>query len=54
MSKVSLKPGTMLNPLPAVMVSCSYGEMDNVLTIAWTGIINSDPPITYLDFRTSS
>ena len=53
MSKVSLKPGTMLNPLPAVMVSCSDGEVDNVLTIAWTGIINSDPPITYVSVRKS-
>ena len=53
MAKVSLKPGTMLNPLPAVMVSCSDGEVDNVLTIAWTGIINSDPPITYVSVRKS-
>lgn len=53
MAKVSLKPGTMLNPLPAVMVSCSDGKVDNVLTIAWTGIINSDPPITYVSVRKS-
>lgn len=53
MAKVSLKPGTMLNPLPAVMVSCSYGDLDNVLTIAWTGIINSEPPITYVSVRKS-
>lgn len=53
MAKISLKPGTMLNPLPAVMVSCSDGKADNVLTIAWTGIINSDPPITYVSVRKS-
>ena len=53
MAKVSLKPGTMLNPLPAVMVSCSDGDLDNVLTIAWTGIINSEPPITYVSVRKS-
>ena len=53
MAKVSLKPGTMLNPLSAVMVSCSDGEVDNVLTIAWTGIINSDPPVTYVSVRKS-
>ena len=41
--KVIMKPGTMLNPLPVVLVSCSDGERDNLITIAWTGIINSDP-----------
>ncbi|MDY6037518.1 MAG: flavin reductase family protein [Eubacterium sp.] len=53
MAKISMKPGTMLNPVPAVMVSCSDGERDNILTIAWTGIINSDPPLTYVSIRKS-
>ena len=40
----------MLAPLPAVMVSCGSVEKgtDNIITIAWTGIINSDPPRTYV------
>ena len=40
----------MLAPLPAVMVSCGSTEKGtgNIITIAWTGIINSDPPRTYV------
>ena len=50
MPKKSLRPGAMLAPLPAVMVSCGSLEdgTDNIITIAWTGIINSDPPRTYV------
>jgi len=51
MSKTSFKPGTMLNPVPAVMVSCSDGEKDNIITVAWTGIVNSEPPMTYVSVR---
>ena len=51
MGKVSLNPGTLLAPLPAVMVSCSNGKEDNIITIAWTGIINSDPAMTYISVR---
>lgn len=53
MSKVTFKPGTMLNPVPAVMVSCGHNEEQNIITIAWTGIINSEPPITYVSIRKS-
>lgn len=53
MAKISMKPGTMLNPVPAVMVSCGSGEASNIITIAWTGIINSDPPMTYISVRKS-
>lgn len=51
MSKQSFKPGAMLNPVPVVMVSCGSGEEVNIITIAWTGIINSDPPMTYISVR---
>lgn len=51
MSKITFKPGTMLNPVPAVMVSCGEGDEKNIITIAWTGIINSDPPMTYVSVR---
>ena len=51
MTKVSWKPGTMLFPLPPVMVTCGDMEKHNVLTIAWTGIINSEPPMTYISVR---
>ena len=53
MAKIEMKPGTMLNPVPAVMVTCGNGEQANIITIAWTGIINSDPPITYVSVRKS-
>ena len=51
MGKVVFRPGTMLNPVPAVMVSCGDMEKHNIITIAWTGIINSDPPLTYISVR---
>ncbi len=51
MSKRSFKPGTMLNPVPVVMVSCGSGDEKNIITIAWTGIVNSDPPMTYVSVR---
>lgn len=54
MSKVTFKPGTMVYPVPAVMVSCgSTEETYNIITIAWTGIINSEPPMTYISVRKS-
>lgn len=54
MDKVSFKPGTMLNPVPVVMVSCGGQTSEyNIITIAWTGIINSEPPMTYVSVRKS-
>lgn len=53
MSKKSMKPGTMLNPLPVVMVTCADGNKKNIITIAWTGIVNSEPPMTYISVRKS-
>ena len=51
--KVTLKPGALLGPVPAVMVSLGTGEEQNILTISWTGIVNSDPPMTYISVRPS-
>lgn len=51
MSKISFKPGTFLYPLPAVMVTCGDMEKSNVMTVAWTGIVNSDPAMTYVSIR---
>ena len=53
MTKTTWKPGTMLFPVPPVMVTCGTLENANVLTIAWTGIINSEPPMTYISVRPS-
>ena len=52
--KKKFKPGTMLNPLPTVMVSCrNLSGTRNIITIAWTGIVNSEPPMTYVSVRKS-
>lgn len=52
MSKVSWKPGNMLYPLPAVLVTCRDKQgNDNVLTIAWTGTICSNPAMLYISVR---
>lgn len=51
MAKVTWKPGTFLYPIPAVMVSCGTMENSNIITIAWTGIINTDPAMVYISVR---
>jgi len=54
MAKKIFKPGALLNPLPLVMASLGETpEEYNIITIAWTGIVNSDPPMTYLSIRPS-
>jgi len=53
MSKVTWKPGTFLYPLPAVMVSCGSMDNSNIITVAWTGIINTDPAMVYISVRPS-
>jgi flavin reductase (DIM6/NTAB) family NADH-FMN oxidoreductase RutF len=50
--KIDWKPGTMIYPLPAVMVSTGASpEEYNIITIAWTGTICSDPPMCYISVR---
>ena len=51
MSKVIWKPGTFIYPLPVVMVSCGNMEKSNIITVAWTGIINTDKPMCYISLR---
>jgi flavin reductase (DIM6/NTAB) family NADH-FMN oxidoreductase RutF len=52
MSKVLWKPGTMIYPLPAVMVSCgSVPEEYNIITISWTGTICTEPAMCYISVR---
>jgi flavin reductase (DIM6/NTAB) family NADH-FMN oxidoreductase RutF len=53
MEKIKWRGGTLLAPVPAVLVTCSDGERTNVFTVAWTGIINSEPPKTYISVRPS-
>lgn len=51
MEKQIWKPGTVLYPVPAVMVSCGNMEQKNIITVAWTGTINTNPPMTYVSIR---
>ncbi len=52
MSKIPWKPGNMLYPLPAVMVSCgTRPEHYNIITLSWTGTINSEPPMVSISVR---
>ena len=51
MSKVMWKPGTFLYPLPAVMVSCGTMKKSNIITVAWTGILNTNPATVYISVR---
>jgi flavin reductase (DIM6/NTAB) family NADH-FMN oxidoreductase RutF len=52
MAKVDFKPGTMVYPIPAVMVSCGANPDEyNIITIAWTGTICSNPPMCYISVR---
>ena len=53
MSKVMWKPGTFLYPLPAALVSCGTMEKSNIITVAWTGIINTNPAMVYISVRPS-
>ncbi|MCT4543550.1 MAG: flavin reductase family protein [Vallitalea sp.] len=52
MTKINWKPGNMIYPLPAVLVTCGDNKENyNVLTIAWTGTICTNPPMTYISVR---
>ena len=51
MSKVKWKAGTFLYPIPAVMVSCGTMKKANIITVAWTGIINTNPAMVYISIR---
>ncbi len=49
--KQTWKPGTMIYPLPAVLVSCGNMECSNLITVAWTGTICTDPAMCYISVR---
>ena len=64
MSKQEFKPGNMLYPLPAVMVSCAYPDSDNsqcpdptlsgkpnIITVAWAGTVCTNPPMLSISVR---
>lgn len=47
------KPGTMIYPLPAVLVSCGDFDNANLITVAWTGTVCTDPAMCYISIRPS-
>lgn len=49
--KSSINVQTALAPVPVAMVSCGDEVNSNITTIAWTGIINSEPPLVYVSIR---
>ncbi len=51
MAKKMWKPGTFIYPIPAVLVSSGDMKNSNILTVAWTGIINTNPAIVYISVR---
>lgn len=52
MSKIEWKPGNMVYPVPAVLVSCADSEgRRNVFTAAWTGTVCTNPPMVYVSIR---
>jgi flavin reductase (DIM6/NTAB) family NADH-FMN oxidoreductase RutF len=51
MPKQLWKPGTMVYPAPAVMVSCGSMKNPNIITVSWTGTVCTDPAMTYVSLR---
>lgn len=51
MEKELWKAGNMLYPLPAVMVSCQEGDKQNIVTVAWTGTVCTNPPMLSISLK---
>ncbi len=51
MSKTNWKSGTFIYPIPVVMVSSGTMEKSNIITVAWTGILNTNPAMCYISMR---
>lgn len=51
MGKITLRGGTLLSPVPPAIVTCADGDRVNALTVAWTGILSTRPPMTYISVR---
>lgn len=50
-SKIQIKPSAFLNPVPVVMVTCGTMERSNIITLAWAGTVNSEPPMLSVSVR---
>ena len=53
MTKASIKPGTYLYPIPAVLVTCGPADRPNIITLAWVGTVCSEPPMVGIGIRAS-
>lgn len=52
MGKVTWKPGTMIYPVPAALITCGASPEEwNMLTIAWVGTVCTNPPMCYISVR---
>lgn len=51
MAKVSWRGGALIAPVPPAMISCGTMEQSNIITVAWTGILGTVPPKTYISVR---
>ena len=49
--RINMKPGALTAPLPPVIVTVGDGEVANMITIGWTGILATHPPKTYISVR---
>lgn len=51
MGRIKLKGGALTAPVPPALVTVADGDEKNVLTVAWTGILSTVPPTTYISVR---
>lgn len=52
MERININPGTLLYPVPVVLVSCADNNGNtNIITVAWTGVVCSNPPMLYISVR---
>ncbi len=51
MAKVTWRGGALIAPVPPAMISCGTVEQSNIITVAWTGILSTVPPKTYISVR---
>ena len=51
MSKITWKSGNFVYPIPAVLVSVGTMDKSNLITVAWTGTINTNPAMLYISVR---
>ncbi len=53
MPKLELSPSEALYPVPVVLVSCGNQDLANIITIAWCGVVCSNPPLLTISIRPS-